>query len=353
MLSILSDIPKLISIIVYLADEAYVGLIGGFWYFLVKYGLQPSYAFPLLGQNSSFMGFYYYLLNNLYFEVAAFAMVAVSIFIMFSSSIGGNMGLGEFGLRFSASVVIFIGSVGISQFIVQVSYYAYSILWGYDSINWFSLLSVTNISSNISIPLAQVGSSNALIEFFLLSWLFVATFAMLGMLIVRQAIIIFLTLMLPVFSIFIITRESSKIAIKLWILFVESAVLPLFVVILLVLVHIFYGDFILQIGFLTLASLIPTLIMSNSMIYRFASFQSAYGEISAASVISGAASQAGYAGSVLAGNTSLSNLGNMLSYPVWNKEKGNSGPLRTGMQSHNGIDWKSVENEKLTYRRVR
>ena len=73
MLSILSDIPKLISIIVYLADEAYVGLIGGFWYFLVKYGLQPSYAFPLLGQNSSFMGFYYYLLDNLYFEVAAFA----------------------------------------------------------------------------------------------------------------------------------------------------------------------------------------------------------------------------------------------------------------------------------------
>ncbi|OWP55311.1 MAG: hypothetical protein B2I17_09940 [Thermoplasmatales archaeon B_DKE] len=353
MLSLLSDIPKILAVIIYLADEAYIGVIGGFWYFLVKFGLEPSYAFPILTKDSSFMSFYYFMFNSIYFEIAAFVIVAASIYVLFSSSFGKNSGFGELGIRFSISVIVFMGSLEISQFIVQASYYVYGILWGYGNINWYSLLSVTNISSNISIPLSQIGASNALIEFFLLSWLFIATFTLLGMLIIRQAIIIFLTILLPVFSLLLMTKDSSKVAIKLWLLFIESAVLPTFVIILLILVHIFYGDFILQIGFLTLASLVPTLIMSNSMIYRFASFQSAYGEMSAASVLSGAINQVGYAGSALSGNATVPILGNMLSYPIWSKEKGNSGPLRMQGRPSGGIDWKSIENEKLKYRRER
>lgn len=351
MLSILSEIPKAISIIIYLANEAYIGLIGGFWYFLVKYGLQPSYSYPMLASNSSFMEFYSYLFNNLYLQIASFLIVLSSVYVMFASSTLNERTIGSTLTRFSFAALVFVGSLEISQLILKFSFYTFQVVWNYDSLNWYSLLSVTNVNANILVPLSQVGTSNALAEFFLLSWLFAATFSLLSMLLIRQAIVIFLSLVLPLFSLLFVTKQSSRLPAKLWLLYIESAFLPIFVMVILVLVHIFYGDFILQIAFLSLAVLLPTIFMSNSLVYRSASFQSAYGELSTSNLISAAASQAGYIRSISSGNSSLSSMGNMMTYPIWSKERGGAGPIKSNGSKRTGIDWKVLNDEKLNYRR--
>lgn len=348
---ILSEIPKILSAVIYLADEAYIGLIGIFWYFLVRFGLQPSFSFPDLGSNGPFMGFYFFLFNNLYVEVASIVIVLVSMYVMFTSYASTGREYGPMLARFSVGVMLFVGSMQISQFILKCSFYAFDTVWSYGSINWYSLLSVTNISANVITPVAQGSASDSLVEFFLLSWLFVATFSLMSMLVVRQAIVIFLSLILPVFSLLFLTDQSSKLPMRLWLLYIESCILPVFVMIILVLVHIFYYNFLLQIAFLSLAVLLPTVLMSNSLVYRFSSFQSMYGEMSAGSVVSGIATQLGYLGSATSGNSSLSSLGNMVSFPLWNKEKGSSGPLRVRDFGKGGIDWKTINNEKLKYRR--
>ncbi|MEM0156032.1 MAG: hypothetical protein QW597_05475 [Thermoplasmataceae archaeon] len=351
MIPFLADIPKVLSAVIYLADEAYVGLIGVFWYFLVKFGLQPSYSFPDMGSNIPLMGFYSFLFNNLYVEFASIAIVFAAMILMFTSYANSGRAYWTIVSRFSVSVILFVGSMEITQFIIGCTSYAFDSVWSYGSINWYSLLSVTNISSNLITPVSQVSASNSLVEFFLLSWLFVATFSLMSMLIVRQAIMIFLSLILPLFSLLFMTDSTSKLPVKLWILYIESSILPFFVMIILVLVHIFYYDFLLQIGFLSLAVLLPTVLMSNSLVYRFSSFQSMYGEMSAGSVLSGIGTQGGYIRAIMSGDSSVSSAGNMLSYPLWNKDKGSSGPLKVKDHSKAGIDWKKIEDEKLKYRR--
>ncbi len=263
-MSLITNIPGTASFIITLIDQAYLSIIAAIWYYVVYYGLAPKYAFPVgIGSNNSFASFYGFLMNSVYVTIAGLLILGGAFAIVASNSLGRIQFPSSFIYRAVFSVTLSFFSLQISFLVMKLFLALFLKVWNYGDMNWYSLFSVSGSVAQIKTSFAQ-SPFLKVIEFLVLSVLFTGTGALLAVLEIRQAILIFLVLTLPLFSLFFIMRGLDSVAIKFWKLFVEVNALPFFIVIILFNVHIFPNDFPLQAGFITLAATSPYLLVTAS-----------------------------------------------------------------------------------------
>ena len=263
-MSLISNIPGTASFIITLLDQAYLSIIAAIWYYVIYYGLAPKYAFPLgIGNNSSFLSFYGFLSDSIYVTVAGLLILGGSLAVIASNSFGKVQFPSSFIYRAVFSITLSFFSLQISFLVMRLFLALFLQVWGYGGMNWYSLFSVSGLISQIKMSFAQSPFLKA-IEFLVLSVLFTGTGALLAVLEIRQAILIFQVLTLTLYSLFFVMRGLDSIAMKFWKLFFEVNALPFFILLILFNVHLFPNDFPLQVGFITLAATSPYLLLSAS-----------------------------------------------------------------------------------------
>lgn len=265
-MSILSSVPGALSVVITLINQAYIAVVAAIWYYVVYFGLSPDYSYPLgLEHRSSFTSFYAFLFGNVYISVGALIVLAGSFLLIVNNSMGRIQVPNALIYRILFSLVLSYFSLQICVLIMGFFKSLFLEVWNIGGLNWYSLFSVTNSIGQIRMSYGQ-DPFFSVMEFLLLSAYFVGTGALLALLEVRQALLIFLLLTLPLFSLFTIIRGFEEYALKFWKLFVEINALPFFVLVILFNIHLFPGDFLLQIAFISLACASPYLIVTANSI---------------------------------------------------------------------------------------
>lgn len=263
------DISGTLSFIISLINQAYISITAVIWYYVIYYGLNPTYSFPVgIASNEDFLSFYNALFNNVYIALAGLIMVAGSLYLVISNSLGKIQLPSSFLYRAIFSVTVSYFSFDISIMVLKLARIIFLQVWNYGNVDWYSLFSITGSVQQLRLSFSTNPYFEAM-EFLFLSIFFSATGALLAVLEVRQALVIFLVLTLPLFSLFFTFRGMDRLAVKFWKLFVEINTLPFFVAVILYTIHIFPNDFLLQAGLLVLAATSPYLLVSASSILSF------------------------------------------------------------------------------------
>lgn len=302
-MSLLSTLPGTLSLIITLINQAYLAIIAAIWYYVVYFGLSPSYSFPVYLQNDgSFIAFFSALYNNIYLTLAGLMLLIGSSVLIASNSLGKIHFPSSLLYRTLFALILSYFSFQISILIMRFFLDLFLQLWNYNSMNWFSLFSVTNSVKQIRMSYSE-NPFFAVMEFLLLSLYFSGTGALLAILELRQALVIFLMLTLPMFSLFFMIKGLDYLAVKFWKLFVEINALPFFILLILFNVHFFPGNFLLQAAFIILAATSPYLIVtSNSILSSGATSLMNPGEFLGTAVANPATSIGRFVGSSRTGN---------------------------------------------------
>lgn len=341
------DVQSVIAGIISFFNGAYIVSLSLFWYVAVHYGLDPKYSYVLMeNPGSGFNNLYMYLLNSIYVEVGGILIVIFSLYLLVSNSLYNPTSPMYGLLRYFIVFCFVFFSVDFCRLILEASSLPYILVWNSQGGKWYDLLSVLNVKGEIT----SISASNAIVEFFLLSALFISTVSLMGMLELRQAIILFLILTLPVFSLMMGSKRTEKFSHLMWKTFIELSIMPFFVLLVLKLISFFPSDFLLQVGLLFLASAMPILIMSNSRIFQSSMLSSLFEGINAGEV---AGKVASVSGSVMnfAENPGFSSFGTMSGIMNKNHVKGASGPINDYRLGANRLDWHEIYSDEMNFRR--
>lgn len=263
-MSILTSLPGSASFLITLLDQAYLSVIAVIWYYVISYGLAPKYAFPVeVGNNQSFMSFYSFLFSNIYVAAAGLFILAGAFAIVATNSLGKTRLPSSFIYRAAFSITLSFFSLQITFLVMKLFLVLFLQVWNYGNTDWYSLFSVSGSMAQIRASFSQDPFFKVM-EFLILSVLFAGTGALMAILEIRQAMLIFMILTLPLFSLFFTMRGLDNLAIKFWKLFIEINALPFFILIILYSIHFFPNDFPLQIGFIIFAASSPYLLTTIS-----------------------------------------------------------------------------------------
>lgn len=255
----------LISIV----DASYISIISVLWYYCVYYGLNPKYSFLMIPNSGpTYIEFYNSLYNNIFIKVIQIVVLLFSLSIVVANSIGHIVSPVRSTLRFLTALTISVFSFEIARFVIFLSFLPFNFIWTGGHINWYNLFSVTNEVKQIQSSFTGGNPINQLIDFLFLSGYFLSTLMLLSMLEIRQALILFLVIVLPFFSILMSFKSTEKIAVMAWKLLIEISIIPFFVLVVLYLSHLVIANFLLQLAFLSLASILPLLLVSNASIFQ-------------------------------------------------------------------------------------
>lgn len=252
-----------LSVLISLANQAYVSLIAIIWYYVVHFGLSPKYAYPTgIENNAGFMAFYHSLFNRVYISIGGLLALIASFALVASNSIGRQQLPSTLLYRLIFAISLSFFSFQISMLILRFFESVFLEMWNYGTINWLSLFSVTGTVSQLktsyhSSPYFEV------MKFLLLTVYFTGTGSLLAVLEIRQALTIFLVLTMPLFSLLFVIKGLDSWAVKFWKLLIELSALPFFILIILYNIHFFYHNFLLQAAFLLLAASSPYLMVSG------------------------------------------------------------------------------------------
>lgn len=266
-MSILSNLPGAISIIISLINTAYLSVIAALWYYSVYFGLAPRYSYPVsISSQHSFIAFYGYLYNSVYTNIAAIIILGGSLLLIATNSFGRAYSSTTFLYRmlFAFSASFFSFQIGI--LILRLSRVLFLQIWTYPGVNWYSLFSVGSTLEQIRLS-GHTDPFFEVMEFLLLSVYFVGTGGLLSVLEIRQAIVIFLLLTLPLFSLLFMVKGLEGYAIKFWKLFIEISFLPFFILIELYGIHLFPANFLLQLAFILIAASSPYLLVTANSVF--------------------------------------------------------------------------------------
>lgn len=337
-----TSVTGALSVIISLANQAYISLIAIIWYYVIHFGLSPSYAYPTdIQNNTGFMSFYDALFSRVYVSVGGLIILIASFSLVASNSIGRLQIPSTLLYRIIFALSLSFFSFQICMLILRVFESLFLEMWDYGTVNWLSLFSVTGTVSQLK-DSYHTSPYFEVMKFLLLTVYFTGTGALLAVLEIRQALTIFLIITLPLFSLFFVMKGLDDWAVKFWKMFVELSVLPFFVLIILYNVHFFHQDFLLQAAFILLAASSPYLLVTGGSILS----SGASGKLSNAGLFnSEISSPIGAAGVV--GKHFSSSPGGSLSSFVSNRRFGKNLPVRGGR----GLDFSNYENSDLGYRR--
>lgn len=345
-LSILSVLEQLISVI----NSAYLTLVSLFWYYCVKYGLSPEYAYTMIiDPPGRFLNLYSYILGSVYSAVLEVVLVVATLLLIAKNSVGHYSSFVSSILRYAVSAALVIFSYRIADIILELSRYSYNYLWNYGKIDWYSIFSSLNTISWGSSQVGGLHPQGSLIEFIFLSGYFTSTLMLLLTLMIREALLYFLILVLPVFSVLITFKATQDLAIRLWKLFVETSLLPVFIMLALLSANIFSGYYLLQLAFLALASSMPILLAGGSRIFGASSLSSVFTMGSVGRIAESGASLAGrYAG---AENLGIHKITAAAALPFGGTGKGSGGPVRTSGNKATNINWTKMMDDETSHRK--
>ncbi len=340
------EVASIIGDILSFFNGAYIASASLLWDIVVKYGLSPHYAYLMLIQGNSGIGlFYTFLTSRIYIFGAGLTIIALSVYMLASNSLGKGMTLEISLVRYMLALTVSLFSLQICRVILSAAFTAFSVIWYGSGTEWYSLLSVLNYGQQVQ---GVTGSASSILTFLFLSALFFSIIALMGTLELRQAILIFLMLVLPAFSLFFAFQKTEKYAASMWKMFAELSFLPFFVLVVLEAMSYFQSDFILQLAFLFLSSALPLILMSNSRIFYSSILGSMFQGFSAENVVGKTSGISGAISSLTGGNGALSALSAMTGFRLSNEMKGSGGPYSI---SESPLDWSKVYASEMSYRR--
>ncbi len=239
------------------------------WDITVRYGMNPAYAYnQFLKPENGFLKFYNFLFNNIYSTAIVMAMLASTVLLLIYNSLVKPVSISKLFIKFFAAIILLESSYKISIFIIYASSVFYSSIYTLKS-NWYTVI-FTNVS----------------IKGNLISLLFTGSFMLaiailFGVLIIRQALMIFFILILPVAAILLILPGGSKIAFKFYRLFFELSFFPFFTIMMLYTISLYSNAF-LEIGIIYVAATAPIFLMTE--LYNY--FRSGFNFIDTGTIIS-------------------------------------------------------------------
>lgn len=331
-------------------DTVYKSIIGLLWNATITFGLNPKYAFLVpFTSSSSFENLDSYVSGTLFSQAAVIIILISSALTLVYNSLLQPKSYGRYIARVTASLII--GSI---SFFLIISVFGgldtlYSSVFSTSGVNWSNFLL---FSSNVSLSGGQTivdGNYAALIEIFTLTGYFTAVVALFAELMLRQALMLFALLLLPIGTALYALDHGRRFATILWEILIEMSVYPFLVLACLYFAHIFSWDMPLQLAFLFLPSLLPGIFFATGNSFLSTPVMGFLGGMSlsrtvgkgveAGSIIGGAAGGAGAAATLKSG----------ILFPVTEKN-----PLSRNMpipRRQDQMPWKELLEEELKYRR--
>ena len=249
---------------------------------------------------------------------------------------------GKFMIRLVISLSVGILAYQVSLAVLDISRSIFLLLWN-ENINWYGIMLSVNIPSQISQNLSGNNLGSLLLNLVFYSGYFAVIMALLGMLALRQALILFFMVTLPVFTILSAVPGMEKTAISFWKFFIGLSVLPFFVLIPIYISTLVPDDFILRLALISLAAMMPVLLFSQSPIFRFSTITSFLSGASLGSTIEyGAATAQGFA-AIATGNSSISSITGVAALPLMRNIKFSP----SGNNGKGNIDYKAIEQREF------
>ncbi len=273
-MTLASEIPSIIVSVITLIDHAYIYLISAFWYIATDYGLNPVYSFLQADfANASFTSLFS-IFTGFYAQIVAIAVLASSMVFLFENSFFESVAAKNYVVRLFISIALIVFSFDIMKFILYILSQIFSAVWNGAGINWYSLSSIVGANYGIPSSLNLSSAENYLVEFFLLSALFLSVSTLFGILMIREAILLVLVVVLPFLSLLFLIPRLDSYTMKFWALFLQMSILPFIILVPLYLASLFPYDFPLQLALITAAGLMPVLFVTSSRIFSFGSIYS-------------------------------------------------------------------------------
>ncbi|WP_393970646.1 hypothetical protein OXIME_000871 [Oxyplasma meridianum] len=337
----LSEAEGLISAVLTVIEDALSPLISLFWYYAVYYGLNPHYSFGIF-KIAGISGLYNTLLGNFYIPIISLILILSSFVYVVRNSLLEPTSSGKFIVRLAVSVSVGILAYQISLAVLDISRSIFLVLWN-GNVNWYALMISINIPSQITQNISGNNLGSLLLNLVFYSGYFAVTMALLGMLALRQALILFFMVTLPVFTVLSAVPGMEKTAINFWKFFIGLCVLPFFVLIPIYISTLFPNDFILRLALISLAAMMPILLLSQSPIFRFSTITSFLSGASIGSTIEyGTATAQGFA-SIAMGNSDINSVMGAASLPLMRNIKFSP----SGNNDRGEIDFNAIEQSEL------
>jgi len=224
------------------------------WHLMVNYGLNPEYSYTqFINGNSSFISFYKYLFYNVYSEIILILITGATIIMLLYNSFIKPYAPAKLLIKIFAAIVLFESSYKISMFFISISLVFYNNIYSLKT-SWYGL------------EFSGLSFSNSLLSILFTGTFVMAIMLLFGILVIRQALILFFILFMPVASLLLIIPGSEKHILKLYRIFFELAFFPFFTIVILYLIGIFNNPF-LEIGLIYVAATAPLFFVTE--IYRY------------------------------------------------------------------------------------
>lgn len=273
-MSLVSEIPSIIVSLITLADHAYVYIISAFWYIAADYGMQPNYAFLQYEFSTDSFTSLFSLFTGFYAQIVAIAVLISSMFFLVENSLFESVAARNYAIRIALSVSLLIFSFDIIRGVLYAGNSLFTTIWNGTGVNWYSLSSVMNTHFSFLTNVTLTSTENAIVEFFLMSSLFIAVGTLFGVLMIREAVLLIVIIVLPFFSLLSLIPRLDSYTVRFWALFVQLSILPFFIIVPLYLASLFPSDFPLQLSLISAASIIPVMFVTSSRIFSIGSLYS-------------------------------------------------------------------------------
>ena len=322
-----------------LVDDAYLAIISPFWNLAVNYGLNPDYSFySIIGTNSAYVNIYNLVFASFYFILAEILILGGIIAFMITNPFLGPVNRNTFIIRLGIGAILPLFALQVLSLFLNFSGDAFLSIWNGAGINWSSGLSLVNLGSGLQ-SISGVNSTYLpVMEFFFLSGYFLSIVSLIITLELRQALLIVLSIAIPIFSITFVIPKLDQYAMRLWKLFFEAALFPFFTIIGVYFAIEYSGVFLLQLAFLIFAGSSPFVIVSAFRIFSSGSFLGIVNGLSLENSIGRAANIGSSVASMDALRTGLSVAGINPSVAISGSKNG-------------GINWQEIYNRDFDYRR--
>ena len=246
------------------------------WHITVNYGLNPKYSYTeFINANPAFLSFYNYLFNSIYSDVIVTVILLSAITTLAYNSFIKPYPATRLVIKIMISSVLFFESYKISILFLKISLVFYNSIYTLKP-DWYS------------IGVSGLSPDNQLVAVLLNGSYMLAIILLFGIMIIRQALILFFILFIPVVSILFIFPGSEKHIFKFYRIFFEISFFPFFSIIILYLLGMFNNPF-LDIGLIYVAATAPLFFVTE--IYRY--FQGTFNFLESDAIMSDISSNIG------------------------------------------------------------
>ncbi len=302
----------------------------------MQYGLSPNYSFfSIVGGSPAYYAIYNLVFGASYFIITEIALIAMATAFLAINSVWGPINRLNLLIRMSLAVLLPLFTIQVLAVIMYISGSGFSYIWYNAGVNWTSGLVYASSMSSISQVSGAAPSYLSIMQFFFLSGYFLATTSLIVTLELRQALLIVLSIMLPIFSVLFAIPKIDEYAKRMWKLFIEAAIFPFFTIVAVYFAIESSGNFLLQLAFLIFAASSPFVIVSSFRIFSSSSLLGLANGISMQDTI-------GRVEGTAAGIASLDVAGTLGSSMGMHLPLSGSG---------RGIDWSDLYRKELDFRK--